>query len=165
MSLMKQVEALIAERGASCADDLMPYLDAPRDKVVKAVLNLSSRGKLVMVKRGTKLMRDRQEPSIYDIPGKAPPVPAQSAKSLMKRVAALVDEAGEGSRDTLLAQCPGYTAEQIKRALNNAAQNGLIYQARRVTAYGLAVYKPAHPTVYRRPVASVWELGSRAIAG
>ena len=95
--------------------------------------------------------------------------------SLIQAVTALIEEAGQGTVDTLLPDLPGYTRKQVMSALQNAQSNRLIHLIGKAGAAAgranqLATYGPgpkpgtAQMSEYRNGwkhgrVASVWDLG------
>ena len=84
--------------------------------------------------------------------------------SLIQHVTALIEEAGTGSVETIMKDCPDHTREQVIRALGNARTDGLL----RTVGYAgipgrkgakVAIYAPAPKEAPppRPRVASVWE--------
>lgn len=87
--------------------------------------------------------------------------------SLIYTVVGLIEQAGRATRDDLLPHCPGFTAEQVSRALGNAKQDGLIHQVGTVGTRRMAIWEhgpaPQKPQAFKRhgrPVSCVWELGA-----
>jgi hypothetical protein len=73
MSLKKEVERLIRQRGASTVDHLLPHIDAERSAIRKAMQNLRSDGRLTLVRRGVGLGPGKgKTPSAYDIAARVP---------------------------------------------------------------------------------------------
>lgn len=82
--------------------------------------------------------------------------------SLVHHVTALIEEAGTGTVDTIMKDCPGHTREQVIRALGNARSTGLLHTvgyAGRPGRGKMAIYAPAPKEAPppRPRVASVWE--------
>lgn len=78
MSLMKEVEALVALHGPCTVDALMPHMGAePRRKVQRAMNHLHDCDRLVLVRRGKNLGKGRgSESSTYALATKERPEPA-----------------------------------------------------------------------------------------
>jgi hypothetical protein len=92
--------------------------------------------------------------------------------SLRQEVVDLIEDLGEGSADDLLPLLPGFTEKQIAVALSNARFRGLLvcvseskhYGAGRAQTRSRYVMAPEpEPPPCPKPVASVWELGQRAL--
>lgn len=90
--------------------------------------------------------------------------------SAIRLVTELIDERGSGTVDDLMPEIDGYTRQQVLNALQNAAAIGLITcDGRRPPQKGSRLAKPGtyrtkktEPTMRRRPVSSVWQLGACA---
>jgi hypothetical protein len=97
--------------------------------------------------------------------------------SLMRRVAAVIDDLGSANVDQVLPYFDGYTRKQILCAMQNAAEEGLIHSKGRIPRRGgprngsmPAPYYPGPSArvaarkkvpardIHCRPPASVWEL-------
>lgn len=113
---------------------------------------------------GWRAMVSREEPA------------APAGLNQMELVTSIVEEAGSGTIESVLKQCPGLTRQQVMQALQNARHNQLI---RRVGFVGIpgvkggkmAVYEPMpdepeepkQPYVCTGPrITSVWDLGAAA---
>lgn len=91
--------------------------------------------------------------------------------SITKQAVAVINRLGHGTVDDVLRQMPGYTRDQLRRALKHAAYIGLIStdgwcpQPR-----GSSARRGSLPATYRaikktqsRPAASVWQFAEQSL--